>query len=97
MLIDGIHVIVKGKYIGPEEPGPWSLPFKKFKLNVFRLGPLFLLYGLFWIYWLYLYWRAPVEATRFGLILSFFTLWYFPVGSFCSLLIFIILWLSSVT
>lgn len=23
MLLDGIYVILKGKYIGPEKPGPW--------------------------------------------------------------------------
>jgi hypothetical protein len=24
MAIDGFHVMIKGKYIGPEKPGPWA-------------------------------------------------------------------------
>jgi hypothetical protein len=29
MLIDGIYVMLNGKYIGPEKPGPWSYIFEK--------------------------------------------------------------------
>jgi len=34
MLIDGIHVIITGKYIGPELPGPWSKLFSLFNINL---------------------------------------------------------------
>ena len=31
MLLDGIYVMLKGKYIGPEKPGPWSNLFTNLK------------------------------------------------------------------
>lgn len=46
MLIDGIYVMLKGKYIGPEKPGPWSILFSKIDFDIFRLGPLFIIFGL---------------------------------------------------
>jgi len=39
MLLDGIYVMLKGKYVGPEKPGPWSTLFYKLKVDVFNLGP----------------------------------------------------------
>ena len=30
MLLDGIYVMLKGKYIGPEKPGPWANIFPSF-------------------------------------------------------------------
>ncbi len=42
MLLDGVFVMLKGKYIGPEKPGPWALLFNKLSINVFKLGPCLL-------------------------------------------------------
>lgn len=49
MLIDGIYVIINGKYIGPPKPGPWANLFYKFNIDVFKLGPLFMLFGILWL------------------------------------------------
>ncbi len=46
MLLDGIFVILKGKYIGPDKPGPRANAFYKLNINVFKLGPLFIVLGL---------------------------------------------------
>ena len=48
MLIDGLYVIVKGKYIGQEKPGPWSNIFYKMNIDVFKLGPMFVIFGVLW-------------------------------------------------
>ena len=48
MLADGIFVMIKGKFIGPDKPGPWAELFYRFDIDVFALGPLFALFGLLW-------------------------------------------------
>lgn len=87
MLLDGIYVLVRGKYIGPEKPGPWAELFYPFGIDVFSLGPLFVVFGLLWLTWLYGLWTRKGWAYRFGLILSVLTLWYLPVGTLLSLII----------
>ena len=56
MLLDGIFVIIKGKYIGPEKPGPWANLFYKLNIDVFKLGPLFIVFGLLWLIFLFGLW-----------------------------------------
>lgn len=51
MLLDGIFVMFKGKYIGPENPGPWANLFYKLNIDVFKLGPVFILFGILWLIW----------------------------------------------
>lgn len=91
MLLDGIYVMLKGKYIGPEKPGPWANLFYKLGIDVFKLGPLFIIFGLLWFTWLYSLWAHQSWGYLFGLILSVFTLWYLPLGTLFSVIIFVIL------
>ena len=92
MTMDGFHVMIKGKYIGPEKTWPLGQNlFCKFKINVFKLGPLFIILGLSWLLWLYGLWNAEDWAFIFGLIISVLTLWYIKVGTFISIIIIILL------
>jgi hypothetical protein len=91
MLLDGIFVMIKGKYIGPEKPGPWANLFYKLNVDVFKLGPVFILFGILWLIWLYGFWTNQNWAYSFGLIISVLTLWYLPVGTLFSIIIFIVL------
>ncbi len=91
MLLDGIFVIVKGKFIGPEKPGPWANLFYKIDINVFKLGPLFIIFGLLWLTWIYGLWTNQTWAFKFGILLSIFTLWYLPIGTIFSIITIIIL------
>lgn len=91
MLLDGVFVMLKGKYIGPEKPGPWANLFYKLNIDVFKLGPLFIIYGLMWLAWLFALWTNQSWAYAFGLIVSFLTLWYLPVGSLLSVIIIVVL------
>ena len=93
MLVDGIFVLVKGKYIGPEKPGPWAELFYKLNINVFKLGPLFIFYGFIWFVFLYALWENLSWANTLGLIISALTLWYLPVGTLVSIVIFILLFI----
>ena len=95
MLIDGIYVMIKGKYIGPERPGPWAKLFEKFGVDVFQLGPLFILFGITWLVWLVALWTNQSWAFTLGIIISILTLWYLPVGTLFSLIILFILILAK--
>lgn len=95
MLIDGIHVIIKSKYLGPEKPGPWANTFHKMNIDVFNLGPLFIIYGIAWLTFLYGIWTGQSWAYFFGIIISILTLWYLPIGTFISIIILILLLINK--
>jgi hypothetical protein len=87
MLIDGIHVLLKGKYIGPEKPGPWAELFYQVEVDVFKLGPFFIIFGLGWLFWTCILFMKQKRAHVFGLVISVMTLWYLPVGTLFSIII----------
>jgi hypothetical protein len=91
MLVDGIFVIIKGKYIGPDKPGPWANLFYKLNVDVFKLGPLFIIYGLLWLSFLFGLCTNQTWAYLLGLIISVLTLWYLPAGTIISILVILIL------
>ena len=91
MLADGIYVLVKGKYIGPEKPGPWANLFEKLHVNVFSLGPLFIFFGIAWLVFLVATGTGQLWARMYGLVLSVLSLWYLPVGTLIAVITFIIL------
>ena len=90
MLLDGIYVMLKGKYIGPEKPGPWSNLFYNLKIDVFNLGPLFIAFGLLWLFWLYSLLTNQSWTYLLGIVTCISTLWYLPVGTVFSLIILLI-------
>lgn len=91
MLLDGLFVLFKGKYIGPEKPGPWANLFYKLNVDVFKLGPLFIIFGLLWLIWLYALWANQSWAYIFGVLISILTLWYLPFGTLFSIIILVVL------
>src|SRR5215217_2442002 len=91
MLLDGIFVMLKGKYIGPEKPGPWANLFYKVNIDVFSLGPLFIAFGVMWLVWISAFLTGQWWAWHYGLIVSALTMWYLPVGTICSVAIFVML------
>ena len=91
MLMDGIYVLRKGKFIGPDKPGPWANLFYRLKINVFKLGPLFIIYGLAWLFWLYGLWFTTGWALYFGYIIAILTLWYMSVGTIISITIIVLI------
>ncbi len=91
MLLDGVYVLLNGKYIGPERPGPWSLLFEKRNIDVFKLGPLFIIFGILWLILIYGLWTKQQWTFTFGIGISVLTLWYLPIGTLISLIVFGIL------
>lgn len=91
MLMDGIFVLIKGKYIGPEKPGPWANLFYKLNIDVFKLGPLFIILGLLWVTWVFALWTNQAWAYTFGLSISILTLWYLPIGTIFAIITILLL------
>lgn len=85
MLIDGIFVIVNGKFVGPEKPGPWASLVGLTGVDVFKLGPVFVLFGLAWLAFVGAFITEQAWARNFGIALSVLTLWYLPFGTLISL------------
>ena len=86
MIFDGVHVIKKGKYFGPPEPGAWSKIISKCGINPFSIGPLFILLGVMWLIsstGLLLDYQWGYMAV---LITAISTLWYIKVGTVISIL-----------
>lgn len=95
MLIDGLYVILNGKYIGPEKPGPWASLLSLTGIDVFKLGPVFVIFGVAWLGFA-LSLIADVGWTRlYGLVLSVLTLWYLPFGTAISIAVILMLNLGS--
>jgi len=91
MLTDGIHVLLKGKYIGPPKPGPWAMLFEKLNIDVFKLGPLFVLFGLAWLLFLFSLLTRQQWSYSLGIAVSLLTLWYLPVGTLIALIVLVLL------
>jgi hypothetical protein len=85
MLFDGLHVLLRGRYFGPEKPGPWSVPFARLGMDALRLGPLFVVLGLLWLAFL----AALLSGRSWGwygaVATAVATLWYLPLGTVLSL------------
>ncbi len=91
MFADGIFVILNGKYIGPDKPGPWSSLFTKLNIDVFKLGPMFVIFGLLWFLFIYGLQSAQNWIYWYGIVLSIATLWYLPIGTLISVVVFSLL------
>lgn len=92
MLFDGIHVLLKGKYFGPPEPGPWSKIVAAIGVDPFSLGPVFILLGFMWVISSIGMLLGTGWAWPMALIGAVCTLWYVPIGSVLALLAILLLW-----
>ncbi len=87
MLIDGLYVIINGKYIGPQKPGPWANIFYKLNIDVYKLGPMFILFGIAWFAFLFALWTNNTKAYAMGMTISVLTSCYLPVGTVISIIV----------
>lgn len=87
MLVDGIYVMLNGKYIGPEKPGPWASLLSITGVDVFKLGPMFVAFGIAWLFFVFGLFSNSVWAFWYGIVLAFLTLWYLPVGTIISVIV----------
>ena len=95
MIFDGVHVMVRGKYFGPDKPGPWSIAWAKMGVDALRLGPVFVGLGLLWMVFLV----ALLAGQKWGwygaAVVAVATLWYLPVGTVLSVIYLVLLWMNG--
>lgn len=91
MLFDGIHVLLRGKYFGPDKPGPWSIPFTRLDIDPFRLGPIFVMLGVLWIVFLIALLTGRAWGWYGAATVAVLTLWYLPLGTVLSLVYLVLL------
>lgn len=84
MLVDGIFVMINGKFIGPDRPGPWASIFSAAGIDVFKLGPMFVVFGVAWLVFVFSVITRQRWAYVFGIGVSIATLWYLPIGTIIS-------------
>ena len=87
MLVDGIYVMLNGKYIGPEKPGPWASVLALTGVDVFKLGPMFIGFGIAWIAFAGGLFAGASWTYWLGIIVAVLTLWYLPFGIIISLIV----------
>lgn len=87
MLIDGVYVMLNGKYIGPEKPGPWASLIGFTGFDVFKLGPMFVAFGIAWAFFVFCLLTGSTWTFWFGIIITVLTLWYLPFGTIISLIV----------
>jgi len=87
MLIDGIYVLINGKYLGPEKPGPWAPLLSFTGIDVFKLGPMFIGFGVAWLVFVAGLLAGSSWAYWWGIIVALLTLWYLPFGTLISLIV----------
>ena len=91
-IFDGIHVLVKGKYFGPPEPGPWSSAVKFIGLNPFFLGVPFIILGIIWFISSYGIFNHQTWGSLSALVAAIMSIWYLPFGTVISVLVLALLW-----
>jgi hypothetical protein len=60
-------------------------------IDVFKLGPLFVLFGIAWLVFCGAIFSEASWARVFGLVLSVVTLWYLPFGTLISIVVLVVL------
>ncbi|WP_457652725.1 hypothetical protein [Rhodocaloribacter sp.] len=93
-VFDGIHVLVKGKYFGSPEPGPWASVVRFFGMNPFALGVPFVILGLLWLVSSYAVFSHQSWAGFASLTAAMASIWYLPFGTVISVLVLVLLWLQ---
>jgi hypothetical protein len=91
MLFDGMYVMLRGKYFGPEKPGPWSSLFIRAGVDPFKLGPLFVTFGLLWILFLIAMLCGQAWGRWGAIAVAVASLWYLPVGTVLSIIFLVML------
>src|SRR6266852_8495228 len=91
MIFDGAHVLIYGKYFGPEKPGPWSAIVSSVGLNPFRFGVPFLALGILWLLFLAGMLCHQSWAWYGALIAAIATLWFLPIGTMFSVIYIVLL------
>lgn len=82
LIVDGAHVLLKGKYIGPEKPGPWAGLIRCLGLNPMKMGVPFMVIGAIWCVGAALFVMNGASVPLY--VAAALTLGYVPFGTVTS-------------
>ena len=86
MVINGLSVLIFGKYIGPDKPGPWADIISAIGLDPMRFGLVFVAFGIDWI----VAGIGIIKDRKWGynlaLIIAVLSLWYLTIGTLLAVL-----------
>jgi hypothetical protein len=91
MVIDGAHVLLTGKYFGPDKPGLWADIVAAVGIDPYDIGGIFLLLGICWIAGLIGLHLKKDWAFELSIAIAVASLWYAPVGTIISVIYIIML------
>ncbi len=94
MLVDGIHGLSRGDYIGPKDKsgqtilGPWSKVVPKIGVNPSSklMKSIFVAYGVLWLVLLIAFWLDASWSKTALIAMAAGSLWYLPIGTLDSLI-----------
>lgn len=91
-VVDGVHVLRHGRYIGPPTPGPWRHVVSAAGLDPFSIGPVFVALGAAWLLgFAWLIATGSGAAWYACVTVAALTLWYLPVGTALALVALVVL------
>ena len=85
-IFDGLHVLFKGRYFGPPEPGPWARVVSALGIDPLRMGVPFVILGLLWLAVATGLITGGRWATYAAIVAIAGTIWYFPLGTLLSII-----------
>jgi hypothetical protein len=85
-VFDGLHVLIKGQYFGPAEPGPWARIVSALQINPVRMGVPFVVLGLIWFAVSAGLITGGRWASPLAIVAVVGTVWYLPLGTLLSIL-----------
>jgi hypothetical protein len=85
-VVDGIHVLATGVYMGPATPGMWRYAVGAAGIDPFKFGPGFVVLGVCWLVALASLLATGTRTAWWSLLaVAVLTLWYLPVGTLTAL------------
>jgi hypothetical protein len=81
-VMDGIHVLATGVYMGSATPGPWRHVIDATGIDPMDFGPGFVVLGVFWLVAIAMLLSTSSRRAWWALlIIAVLTVWYLPVGT----------------
>ncbi|MEV6846404.1 hypothetical protein [Actinoplanes sp. NPDC051411] len=81
-VMDGIHVLATGVYMGSATPGPWRHVIHATGIDPMDFGPGFVVLGVCWLVAIAMLLSTSSRRAWWALlVIAVLTVWYLPVGT----------------
>ena len=87
MLFDGIYLVCKGAFFRLDGLELWNFIFTKFSCNVYKLGLVFIVFGVLWLIVAYGFSMNRTWTYNLAIVVCVLTLWYVSIGTLLAIVI----------